>query len=581
MPKGGAAAGPGGGWWDRLPGTPVSGRAAPPRGPGPAPSRAGGQRDRRNAPGARGPPPSDSESEGEGEDEFLSMPAAKSQAKSPKAGPASPAANGRGPGGGGGGRKCGFCGRGPGHFKGTVLESKMITVDGVYCHESCAVYCPEVYHDERENLRNVGAAAKRLGGKRNQCSVCRKRGAIYGCAVGACKSTYHLECALERGLLDLSARCGNDCVLRCRAHAEAFLEEQAEAERRVEAARPRPPAAAVEPQEKPAEEAAEGAEAAPADTAPEREAPAAPKRKDADRERGGGSAAGERGLPQSQGSELEEGIQAASEPFSDMEVEAGPGPSPPPSPKTDPAAFTAAVKRSLSQQPPPAKPRAPAPGAPKEQTVRLCSRCRQPGHNIRSCTNPFYFGAKGAPPPSAGDQGIARSFLDYLGGPPDQGAVGSPFAPSPAAAEERRQQNAKRKAASPAEGAGAAKRTQQSAACGICGKEGHQALSCPSLRAMIFARDRALPNRPSAPATPLAAPQPTIAFKHPGARDPRDAPGAAAAAQQQRNPAAGAQVHISREQAKAALQRLMQREEVIDMFHSELQEVLSRDLARQ
>ena len=573
MPKGGAAARAGGepGWWDRLPGIPVTGRAAPSRGPGPAPSRAGGQRDRRNAPGARGPAPSDSESEG---DEFLSMPAAKS----PKAGPASPASNGRGPGGSGGGRKCGFCGRGPGHFKNTVLESKMITVDGVYCHESCAVYCPEVYHDERENLRNVGAAAKRLGGKRNQCSVCRKRGAIYGCAVGACKSTYHLECALERGLLDLSARCGNDCVLRCRAHAEAFLEEQAEAERRVEAARPRPPAAAVEPQEKPAE-AAEGAEAAPADTAPEREALAAPKRSEADRERGGGSTAGERGLPLSQGSELEEGIQAASEPFSDMEVEAGPGPSPPPSPKTDPAAFTAAVKRSLSQQPPPAKPRAPAPGAPKEQTVRLCSRCRQPGHNIRSCTNPVYFGPKGAP--SAGRQGIARSFLDYLGGPPDEGAGGSPFAPSPAAAEERRQQNAKRKAASTAEGMEAVKRTQLSAACGICGKEGHQALSCPSLRAMIFARDRALPNRPSAPATPLAAPQPTIAFKHPGARDPRDAPGAAAAAQQQRNPAAGAQVHISREQAKAALQRLMQREEVIDMFHSELQEVLSRDLARQ
>ena len=36
MPKGGAAAGAGGepGWWDRLPGIPVTGRAAPSRGPG-------------------------------------------------------------------------------------------------------------------------------------------------------------------------------------------------------------------------------------------------------------------------------------------------------------------------------------------------------------------------------------------------------------------------------------------------------------------------------------------------------------------------------------------------------------------
>ena len=63
-----------------------------------------------------------------------------------------------------------------------------------YAHETCVVWCPEVYFDpRRERLKHVDAAIKR--GKQLKCTHCGLRGAAIGCTVARCPRSYHLRCA--------------------------------------------------------------------------------------------------------------------------------------------------------------------------------------------------------------------------------------------------------------------------------------------------------------------------------------------------------------------------------------------------
>ncbi|KAG8364905.1 hypothetical protein BUALT_Bualt18G0047100 [Buddleja alternifolia] len=70
-------------------------------------------------------------------------------------------------------------------------------IAGIWVHQQCAVWSPEVYFAGLGCLKNVRAALYR--GKMLKCSRCRRPGATIGCRVDRCPKTYHLPCARAKG----------------------------------------------------------------------------------------------------------------------------------------------------------------------------------------------------------------------------------------------------------------------------------------------------------------------------------------------------------------------------------------------
>ncbi|KAG9447775.1 hypothetical protein H6P81_013903 [Aristolochia fimbriata] len=70
-------------------------------------------------------------------------------------------------------------------------------IAGVWVHQHCAVWSPEVYFAGLGCLKNVRAALCR--GRALKCSRCGRPGATIGCRVDRCPKTYHLPCARAEG----------------------------------------------------------------------------------------------------------------------------------------------------------------------------------------------------------------------------------------------------------------------------------------------------------------------------------------------------------------------------------------------
>ncbi|XP_026412168.1 uncharacterized protein LOC113307916 [Papaver somniferum] len=70
-------------------------------------------------------------------------------------------------------------------------------IAGVWVHQNCAVWSPEVYFAGLGCLKNVKAALCR--GRSLKCSRCGRPGATIGCRVDRCPKTYHLPCARVEG----------------------------------------------------------------------------------------------------------------------------------------------------------------------------------------------------------------------------------------------------------------------------------------------------------------------------------------------------------------------------------------------
>ncbi|KAI3466086.1 hypothetical protein Pfo_022749 [Paulownia fortunei] len=72
-------------------------------------------------------------------------------------------------------------------------------IAGIWVHQQCAVWSPEVYFAGLGCLKNVRAALYR--GRVLKCSRCRRPGATIGCRVDRCPKTYHLPCARAKGCI--------------------------------------------------------------------------------------------------------------------------------------------------------------------------------------------------------------------------------------------------------------------------------------------------------------------------------------------------------------------------------------------
>ncbi|KAJ7948695.1 Atpase family aaa domain-containing protein [Quillaja saponaria] len=70
-------------------------------------------------------------------------------------------------------------------------------IAGIWVHQHCAVWSPEVYFAGLGCLKNVRAALCR--GRALKCTRCGRRGATIGCRVDRCPKTYHLPCARDNG----------------------------------------------------------------------------------------------------------------------------------------------------------------------------------------------------------------------------------------------------------------------------------------------------------------------------------------------------------------------------------------------
>uniref|UniRef100_A0A5B6YIA8 PHD-type domain-containing protein n=1 Tax=Davidia involucrata TaxID=16924 RepID=A0A5B6YIA8_DAVIN len=72
-------------------------------------------------------------------------------------------------------------------------------IAGIWVHQHCAVWSPEVYFAGLGCLKNVRAALCR--GRVLKCSRCGRPGATIGCRVDRCPKTYHLPCARANGCI--------------------------------------------------------------------------------------------------------------------------------------------------------------------------------------------------------------------------------------------------------------------------------------------------------------------------------------------------------------------------------------------
>ncbi|XP_057963893.1 uncharacterized protein LOC131155023 [Malania oleifera] len=70
-------------------------------------------------------------------------------------------------------------------------------IAGIWVHQHCAVWSPEVYFAGLGCLKNVRAALCR--GRVLKCTRCGRPGATIGCRVDRCPKTYHLPCARANG----------------------------------------------------------------------------------------------------------------------------------------------------------------------------------------------------------------------------------------------------------------------------------------------------------------------------------------------------------------------------------------------
>lgn len=70
-------------------------------------------------------------------------------------------------------------------------------IAGIWVHQQCAVWSPEVYFAGLGCLKNVRAALCR--GRALKCTRCGRPGATIGCRVDRCPKTYHLPCARDCG----------------------------------------------------------------------------------------------------------------------------------------------------------------------------------------------------------------------------------------------------------------------------------------------------------------------------------------------------------------------------------------------
>ncbi|XP_024022726.1 uncharacterized protein LOC21395390 [Morus notabilis] len=72
-------------------------------------------------------------------------------------------------------------------------------IAGIWVHQHCAVWSPEVYFAGLGCLKNVRAALCR--GRVLKCTRCGRPGATIGCRVDRCPKTYHLPCARANGCI--------------------------------------------------------------------------------------------------------------------------------------------------------------------------------------------------------------------------------------------------------------------------------------------------------------------------------------------------------------------------------------------
>ncbi|XP_059662679.1 uncharacterized protein LOC132308577 [Cornus florida] len=72
-------------------------------------------------------------------------------------------------------------------------------IAGIWVHQHCAVWSPEVYFAGLGCLKNVRAALCR--GRVLKCTRCGRAGATIGCRVDRCPKTYHLPCARANGCI--------------------------------------------------------------------------------------------------------------------------------------------------------------------------------------------------------------------------------------------------------------------------------------------------------------------------------------------------------------------------------------------
>ncbi|XP_071723599.1 uncharacterized protein [Rutidosis leptorrhynchoides] len=72
-------------------------------------------------------------------------------------------------------------------------------IAGIWVHQQCAVWSPEVYFAGLGHLKNVKAALCR--GRALKCTRCGRPGATLGCRVDRCPKTYHLPCARANGCI--------------------------------------------------------------------------------------------------------------------------------------------------------------------------------------------------------------------------------------------------------------------------------------------------------------------------------------------------------------------------------------------
>lgn len=95
-------------------------------------------------------------------------------------------------------------------------------VPKLYVHYRCALWSSEVTQDELGVMSHVVDALRR-GAKLN-CSFCGERGATLGCAVGACRRSFHIPCALLCGpaVCQTVTLPGGKALLYCHAHYAAM-----------------------------------------------------------------------------------------------------------------------------------------------------------------------------------------------------------------------------------------------------------------------------------------------------------------------------------------------------------------------
>ncbi|KAL5738150.1 hypothetical protein ACOSP7_030911 [Xanthoceras sorbifolium] len=72
-------------------------------------------------------------------------------------------------------------------------------IAGIWVHQHCAVWSPEVYFAGLGCLKNIRAALCR--GRALKCTRCGRPGATIGCRVDRCPRTYHLPCARANGCI--------------------------------------------------------------------------------------------------------------------------------------------------------------------------------------------------------------------------------------------------------------------------------------------------------------------------------------------------------------------------------------------